>query len=190
MTDNQEFRDQIARIEGLIGSIESAADPALRASAKNLVQSVMDLHAGAIDRILEIVSKAGEPGAALLDALAKDELVSSVLVLYDLHPDSFETRVHRGIEKARQALARRGAGLEVLAVEAMTVRLKIDSGGHSCGSTLSDLEKLVREALLATAPDAVEVIIEMPADRPASTFVPLASLQTTNGSSRPAAVLP
>jgi len=190
MTDTQEFRDQIARIEGLIGSIESAADPALRATAKNLVQSVMDLHAGAIDRILELLSKAGEPGAALLRALATDELVSSVLVLYDLHPDDFETRANRGIEKARQTLVRRGADLEVLAVEASTVRLRIDTGGHSCGSTVSDLEKLVREALLASAPDAVEVLIETQHDRTASTFVPLASLQTSNGSLRPAAVLP
>lgn len=190
MTDNQEFRDQIARIEGLIGSLESAADPALRATAKTLVQSIMDLHAGAIDRILELLSKAGEPGTALLRALATDELVSSVLVLYDLHPDDFETRVHRGIEKARQALARRGAGLQMLAVEALNVRLRIDTGGHSCGSTLSDLEKLIREALLASAPDAVEVLIEPPHDKPAATFVPLASLQAANGVSRSTAVLP
>jgi Fe-S cluster biogenesis protein NfuA len=190
MTDNQEFRDQIARIEGLIGSLESAADPALRATARNLVQAVMDLHAGAIDRILELVSKTGEPGTALLRALATDELVSSVLVLYDLHPDDFETRVERGIEKARQAVARRGADLQVLAVEELTVRFRIDTGGHSCGSTITDLEKLVREALLASAPDAVEVLIETPHDQPASTFVPLASLQASNGSSVSAAVLP
>jgi hypothetical protein len=190
MMDDQEFRDQIARIEGLIGSIESAADPALRATAKNLVQSVMDLHAGAIDRILELLSKAGEPGRALVRALALDELVGSVLVLYDLHPDDFNTRASRGIEKARQALARRGADLQVLAIEGFSVRIRIDTGGHSCGSTLNDLETLVREALLASAPDAVEVLIETPQDRTASTFVPLASLQTSNGSSRPAAVLP
>lgn len=190
MTDNQEFRDQIARIEGLIGSLESAADPALRATAKTLVQAVMDLHAGAIDRILEIVSKTGEPGSALMRTLATDELVSGILVLYDLHPDDFETRVDRGIEKARQALARRGAGLNVLAVKASTVRLAIDTGGHSCGSTVSDMEMLVREALLASAPDAVEVLIETPREKPASTFVPLASLRTSNGSSRSTAVLP
>ncbi|HEX3681923.1 MAG TPA: hypothetical protein VHU83_05220 [Bryobacteraceae bacterium] len=190
MTDNQEFRDQIARIEGLIGGIESAADPALRATAKTLVQAVMDLHAGALDRILELVSKTGEPGAALMRALATDELVSSILVLYDLHPDDFETRAHRGIEKARQGLVRRSADLEVLAVESLSVRLKIDTGGHSCGSTVGDLEKLVREALLASAPDAIEVLIETPHEKPASTFVPLASLQASNGSSRSTAVLP
>lgn len=190
MTDNQEFRDQVARIEGLIGSLESAADPALRAAARNLVQAIMDLHAGAIDRILEIVSKAGDPGSALLRSLAADELVSSVLVLYDLHPDDFETRVQRGFEKARQAIAKRGAELRVLAIEPGIVRVKIGMSGHACGSTVSDLEKLVRDALLASAPDAVEISVETPRDQPASGFVPLASLETPNGALRSAAVLP
>ncbi|MBV9760435.1 MAG: hypothetical protein JO340_07725 [Acidobacteriaceae bacterium] len=189
MTDHQGFRDQIARIEGLIGGIESAADPALRATAKNLVQCVMDLHAGAIDRILEILSKAGEPGAALLRALAADELVASVMVLYDLHPDDFETRVRGGVEKAQAALARRGATLELLACEANRIHARIDSGSHACGSTIGELETLVRETLLACAPDAIEVQIETPRDRPASAFVPLASLQAESGSS-PAAGLP
>jgi hypothetical protein len=190
MKDSQEFRDQIARIEGLIGSIESAADPALRATARNLVQAVLDLHAAAIDRVLEITSKAGEPGAAILRSLSEDELVSSLLVLYDLHPEDFATRVNRGIEKARQAVTPRDAALEVLAIDSGTVRLRIETRGHTCGSTLSDLETLVREALLAAAPDAAEVIIETRRDQPASTFVPLATLQATSGSSRSAVVLP
>jgi hypothetical protein len=189
MMDNQEFRDQVARIEGLIGSLESAADPALRAVGRNLVQAIMDLHAGAIDRILEIVSKAGEPGAALLRSLAADDLVSSVLVLYDLHPDDFETRARRGVEKARQAALKRAAELRLLTVEPGVVRLKIETTGHSCGSTISDLEKLVRETLLSSVPDANEISIETPRDKPASGFVPLASLATPNGSSR-SAVLP
>lgn len=188
MTNNQEFRDQIARIEGLIGSIESAADPALRAAAKNLVQSVMDLHAGALDRILEILSKAGEPGAALLHSMAMDELVSSVLVLYDLHPDDFETRIGRGLAKAQEAASRRGAHVELISCEPDSVRLRLDAGGHACGSTLSDLETLVRETVLASAPDAAEISIETPQNQPA-TFVPLASLTTANSPS-PAAALP
>jgi hypothetical protein len=190
MVDNQGFRDQVARIEGLIGSLESAADPALRAIARNLVQAIMDLHAGAIDRILEIVSKAGDPGSALLRSLAADELVSSVLVLYDLHPDDFETRVHRGLDKGRQAIVKRGAELSVVAIEPGIVRVKIEVSGHACGSTMGDLEKLVRDALLASAPDAVEISIESPRDQPASGFVPLASLGTPNSASRSAAILP
>ena len=64
----------------------------------------MDLHGAAIERILEIVTKAGEAGARILRSLGTDELVGSLLVLYDLHPKDFATRVHRGVEKARKML--------------------------------------------------------------------------------------
>ncbi len=114
MRDTQAFREQIGRIEELVQNIESTADPAMRATAKELVQSVMDLHGAAIERILEIVTKTGEPGTGIVRSLGADELVGSVLVLYDLHPEDFATRVHRGIEKAQQILARRGASVRVI----------------------------------------------------------------------------
>src|SRR5260370_22217516 len=116
MTDSQEFRERVGRIDGLVQQLESTADPASRAAAKELVQSLMDLHGGAIERILEIVSKAGD-SARIIESLGKDELVSSLLVLYDLHPEDFGTRVHRGLEKARKFVASRGATLDVLAVD-------------------------------------------------------------------------
>ncbi len=189
MTESEEFRERIGRIEGLVREIESVADPAVRANAKELVQCVMDLHRAGFERILEIVSSAGEPGARLIHNLGKDDLVSSLLVLYDLHPDEFETRVERGIEKARQRLAKRGANVDMLAVDDRTVRLQVHAGGHSCGSTGQELESIVREALFAAAPDAVDVVFEGAEEQPSSGFVPLTSLQSTNGSSKAAPAL-
>ncbi len=106
MKESQEFREQIGRIDELVRKIEAVADPAVRATAKELVQALMQLHGAAIERVLELVGKAGEAGSAILKALGSDELVSSLLVLYDLHPEDFETRVNRGVAKARELLAR------------------------------------------------------------------------------------
>jgi len=179
MSDSQEFRESVARIDGLVQHLDSTADPASRVAAKELVQSLMDLHGGAIERILEIVSKAGESGAGIIKSLGRDELVSSLLILYELHPDDFETRVRRGLEKVRRAVSSRGATLELLAVEGGTVHVRVNtSGGHSCGSTARDIESAIREALLETAPDAVDVLIEGAQDESgASGFVPLTSLK-------------
>lgn len=188
MRDTQAFKEQIGRIEELIQNIESTADPAMRVAAKELVQSVMDLHSAAMERILEIVGKTGELGAGVVRSLGADDLVGSLLVLYDLHPEDFPTRVHRGVEKAGQILARRGASVHVVAVDEATVRLKIDTNGHSCGSTAVELQSIVRASLFATAPDAAEIIVESSANETASGFVPLDSLQLSNGS-RPARVL-
>jgi hypothetical protein len=176
MAAGGEIQQRIGRIEELVQKIESTADPALRATAKELVQSVMDLHGAGIERILEILSNSGAAGASILQTLAGDELVSSLLVLYDLHPEDFETRVNRGIEKARRLLKRRSADLHVVAIGESTVHLQVEINGHSCGSTAHELEAIVREALFETAPDAVEVQIDGAPEQTASGFVPLASL--------------
>jgi hypothetical protein len=181
MRDTQAFRERIGRIEELVQDIESTADPAIRATAKELVQSVMDLHAAAIERILEIVTKAGEPGTRIVASLGADELTGSLLVLYNLHPEDFATRVHRGVERAQQMLVRRGAVVHLLAVGDGTVQLKIDTNGHNCGSTTTELQSIVRGALFEAVPDATEIMIDPAQSESASGFVSLDSLLVRNG---------
>lgn len=182
MRETQAFREQIGRIEELVQGIDTTADPVTRAAAKELVQSVMDLHGAAFERILEIVRRTVGSGASLVRSLAADSLIGSLLVLYDLHPDNFPTRVNRGMERAQQILAKRGATIQVVAVGDSTVRLKIDTNGHNCGATAAELQEIVRSSLFDVAPDAAEVIIEPPQSSSASGFVPLDSLQVPNGS--------
>ena len=171
MTATQEFQDRVARIEGLVQKLESSADPASRSTARELIQCLMELHGAGLERLLEIVARGGDAATGLIDSMARDELVSSLLVLYGLHPDSFETRVQRALERVRPALRERGAGLEVLAITESSVHVKITGAGAK------DLEAAVREALFESAPDAVEVIIEGGKGRAGgSNFVPLTSL--------------
>ena len=177
MTESQEFRERVGRIDELVRKIDSVADPALRSEVKELVQALMELHGGALERTLEIVARGGEAGTRIIDSLGADELTGSLLVLYDLHPEPFESRVHRGVEKARSMLAKRGAGIELLSIAEGTVHVRVQAGGHSCGSTTEDLKKTVRDSIFASAPDAAEVVIEG-LDEPANGFVPLASLQS------------
>jgi hypothetical protein len=187
MSDSQGLHERVARIDGLVQQLDSTADPASRAAAKELVQSLMDLHGGAIERMLEIILKAGETGESIIKKLGRDELVSSLLVLYELHPEDFETRVRRGLEKVHRFASSRNASIEVLAISSGTVHVRIDvSGGHSCGSTTRDIQSAIREALFETAPDAVDVVIDgVQEDTNASGFVPLTSLQPSNGFGAP-----
>lgn len=185
MSEGQELRDRVARIDGLVQELECTADPASRAAAKELVQSLIDLHGGAIQRILDIISKAGDIGTRIINLLGTDELVSSLLVLYDLHPDDFETRVRRALEKAHKFASSRGADIEVVAIAAGTVHVRIAGTAHSCGSTARDIQSVIREALFETSPDATDVVIDGVEDQPAAGFVPLATLQPANGTAAP-----
>ena len=182
MRETQGFREQIGRIEELVQNIDATADPAMRAAARELVQSVMDLHSAAFERILEIVTKTGGSGTSLVRSLAADSLIGSLLVLYDLHPEDFPTRIRRGIERAQQILAKRAATLQLLGIGDSSVQVKIDTNGHNCGSTVAELQEIVRSSLFEAAPDAADVIIEPPQSSSASGFVPLDSLQVSNGS--------
>src|SRR6202041_2057620 len=82
VSESRDFREDIQRIGGLVQEIESIADPAGRAATKNLVQSLMDLHGAALEKALDIVADAGQPGMTIIDRLGRDSLVSSVLILY------------------------------------------------------------------------------------------------------------
>ncbi len=65
---------------------------------------VMELHGAGLERILEILRANGQTGQSVLDSLGRDDLVSSLLVLYGLHPLGIEERVRQAIDKANRQM--------------------------------------------------------------------------------------
>ena len=176
MRTTQEFQERIARIDGLVSKLKSAADPALTGTATELVQLLMELHGAGFERILDIVNQDSN-GSAIITELAADPLVSSLLLLYDLHPDDFQTRVKRGLDLVRNTLRAQGTRAELVEIRDGVVRLKL-IGAPPAGAP--HLEVALRNALWETAPDAVEVLVEGVVA--AAGFVPLSSLIGANGS--------
>jgi len=177
MSVTKEFQERVGRIDELVRKLESSRDPSLRETVRILIQSLMELHGAGLERILELVSATnGDTGAVLVESLAHDELVSSLLVLYGLHPEDFETRVRRSLDKMRPVLRAQGAALHEIEILGDRVRLKLS------GSASKDLQEALREALLDTAPDAADITIEGGVDGAQSSgFVPLTSLLGSNG---------
>lgn len=74
-------------METLIASLQEASGSSAAADAQRLVQLVMSYHAAGLSRLLDVVL--AEPAAGpLLDRLANDPLVASLLTLHDLQPRS------------------------------------------------------------------------------------------------------
>jgi hypothetical protein len=168
MSVTQEFQERIGHIDGLVQKLESSADPALRRTAKELMARLMELHGAGLDRMLEIVV---EVKPELVGTLADDPLVGSLLILYGLHPDDFETRARRGVDKVRPLLRSHGVRVNPVTVTETSVHIKM-TGGSS-----REMEAAIREALLEAVPDATEVVIEgVKPTSQASQFVPLSSL--------------
>ncbi len=177
MPDNKDFQVKVQRIGELVAELENIADPESRASAKALVQLLLDLHAVGLERTLEIVAKNDESGQRIIDDLGRDSLVSSLLVLYGLHPLDFGERVTQAVEKVQPKVRKGGGELELLGIEGGTVRLQVQVTGHACGSTGKTLKTMVEDALYEAAPDMNRLLITG-LDEPAgsSGFVPLGKL--------------
>ena len=179
MSNEKEFQQRVQRIGALIQELESIADPAVRASTTQLVQLIMEFHGTGLDRALEIVAEAGDTGMALIEKLGRDPIVSSLLVLYGLHPDSLEDRVKKAVEQLVPKLQRDGVALQLLRIEEGTVRIQVTPGEHSCGSTSNTLQAAVEDAIYEAAPDVVSLSVEGLEGKPASGFVSLDQLAGT-----------
>jgi Fe-S cluster biogenesis protein NfuA len=147
------------RIGRLVQEIESIADPVVRAAAKNLLQLLMDLHGAALEKALDIVAEAGEPGMNIIDRLGRDSLVSSVLILYGLHPEDLGTRVVKAVERIRPQLRKHGCEVELLGANDGAIRLRVETGSHTCGSTAKTLQATLEDAIYDAAPDLISLTI-------------------------------
>lgn len=154
-----EFRLQTERVEKLAAKLETAGDPEVRATALDLVQSVIELHGAALQRMLDALSRTAA-GEQALDEALKEDLVASMLLLHGLHPDDIQTRVLRGIEKVRPYLKSHGGDVELASVRDGIVRLVLHGSCGSCPSSSLTLKNAVEDALFEAAPDIVEIVAE------------------------------
>jgi len=177
MPDDKDFQIKVQRIGELVGELEKIADPEARASAKALVQLLLDLHGAGLERVMEIVAKDDEAGQRIIDALGGDPLVSSLLVLYGLHPLDLESRVARAIDKVQPQVRKGGGEVELLDIVNGIVRVRIEVTGHSCGSTGNTLKTMVEDGLYEAAPDMSQLVVEgLDESSGNSGFVPLGKL--------------
>src|SRR5580700_12284241 len=116
MAKDTALQKRIERIAAIVQQFESSADPNVRTLAGELMECVMALHGSGLERILEIASELGETGEAIIRKCGRDDLVSSLLLLYGLHPEDLRTRVNRALEKSRGYLESHAASAELVSI--------------------------------------------------------------------------
>jgi len=153
-------------IDDLVEKTRAIADLQSREAALELAQSILDLHAQALERVMEVVAES-DGGAELIGTLAADPTISGVLLLHDLHPLDLPERVERAL--ADPLFHRAGATTHLISTEDGVVRVRV-RGGHI---PRSDAERVIWDA----APDARDVIVEgIPHEFAPGAFVPLEQL--------------
>ena len=179
--DKKDFQQRLQKIEQLVQTIESSADPRVRASAVELMQSLMELHGAGIERMMEIVFESG--GGDIIDRFADDDLAASLLLLYGMHPLDMETRVMQALEKVRPYLRSHGGNVELIGVTDSVVRLKLQGSCNGCASSAMTLKLAIEEAIYESAPDVTGLEVEgVVAKTPRSGLVQLEKSSGENGS--------
>jgi NifU-like domain len=143
VSDN--FRERLNRVEALVGTLERCPDPAAREAARDLVRTLLDLHAAGLGRVLDMSGRE----SALVERLATDGLVSGLLLLHSLHPHPAARRVASVLDWAKPRLGALGGDVEVIEASEEIVRLRVR------GEPSSALRRAVTEIITEAAPDAV-----------------------------------
>lgn len=159
MHDAQDLRARMNRVCGLIRTLEQSAGPEVRIAAATLVQEIISFHGEGLNRMLEVIYETA--GQDLVDRLAMDELVGSLLLLHDVHPVPMETRILQAIDGLLPILRTHGATVELrrLSPEG-DVSLRVNGECPRCSSSHENLHSLVVETVLGSAPDAAGVTLE------------------------------
>jgi Fe-S cluster biogenesis protein NfuA len=159
-TEDRQLHDRIRRVESLLQEVEQFKDPQVRSKTREIVQVLMDLHGAGLEKILTQLASTGDSGLAVIDSLSQDELVSSLLLLYGLHPLDLEARVNQALVKVRPYLASHGGNVELLGVEEGMIRLRLQGSCHGCPSSAQTLKQTIEEAIMEKAPDAAGIEVE------------------------------
>jgi Fe-S cluster biogenesis protein NfuA len=153
-----QFQKELGRIEELINALNGAADSAIAAQARELVQALLELHGATLERALEIVY---ENDLTLVDKLAEDPLVSNLLILHGLHPLDLEARVRGALEKVKPRLGLHGGSVEVIGVTPEGgIKLRLEGNCHGCPSSRVTLKSSIEGAIYAAAPDVTGLEVE------------------------------
>jgi Fe-S cluster biogenesis protein NfuA len=157
--ERREFTRRSDRIEELVMRVEAMGDPAIRATAQELLQAVIELHGVALDHMLHFVAQLPQGEDALI-SIAGDDLVSKVLSLHGLNPISIAVRVEQALDVTRPYLQSHGGDVELESVDGNEVHIRLQGSCGSCSSSSETLKSTVEEAIYQAAPEVVTVIAE------------------------------
>ncbi len=180
--EDREVRQLVARAEELVDQVQAIADAGAQAVAIETIRVLFDLYGEGLARM--VAASGRRAGDALLDEYRADELISHLLLMHGLHPESVEERVLRALDEVRPYMASHGGNVEFLGVEDGVAHLRLVGSCHGCGASATTMKQAVETAIQKYAPDVAAVEAEgalaAPPELPAG-FIPLNFVTTAEG---------
>lgn len=150
---DKRHQERFDRIERLTQEIEQEAPSEIREKARELLRLFMEFHREGLSRLVAL-------SGSSVQKLAGDELVSSILMLYDMHPMSLRERVEGALQKVRPVLERHHGNVRLVAEQDGVVRLRLEGSCQGCPSSAQTLRGTVEQAIFEAAPDVLKIEVE------------------------------
>jgi Fe-S cluster biogenesis protein NfuA/nitrite reductase/ring-hydroxylating ferredoxin subunit len=143
------------RVQALTEQLDELRDAHARELAQELVGAVIAMYGDGLRRIIEAVQASREAGATILDELAQDGAVASLLLIHDLYPVGLEERVTEALDTVRPYMESHGGNVVLLGIEDGVARLEMQGSCNGCAASRATLELAIKQALDEHAPDLV-----------------------------------
>ena len=160
------------RIQTLLDAT-SAGGTVARERAEQLVREVVELYGAGLARVVATIGDQADAG--MLDRLAADDLVASLLLVHGLHPHDVHRRVSDALDQVRPYLGSHGGDVHLLDIVGDTVQLQFAGSCKSCPSSAVTLELAVEDAIRAAAPEISSIELVTPEAEPTA-VIPAESL--------------
>lgn len=168
-SEERDLRHVSDQIEALLGELSSSGAPEISARAHKVVRLVSELYGAGLEQIVAHLHRAGGTGTAILDELARDDLVASLFLVHGLHPRSMAERVEQALEDVRPYLGSHGGDVELIGVDDDgTVRLRLLGSCDGCPSSQVTLKLAVEGAIESAVPEYAGIEVEGAVDQAAA----------------------
>ena len=155
MAEVRDLREVGSRIERLLAELGADADPSVQRRAEELVRLLVDFYGAALSRVVELADE------SLLERLADDELVASLLIVHDLHPLPTLARVEAALERVRPYLGSHAGGVELRGIdEHGVVHLALEGTCNGCQSSTQTVKLSIERAIEEAAPEVTGVDVQ------------------------------
>ncbi len=148
------------RVQELQGALEAQGDSSTREVAEELVSAIVQLYGEGLDRILTVLISSGGEGASLAARLTEDPLLSTLLLIHDLHPVPLTDRVQGALDSVRPYMESHGGNVELLSLEDGVARIHLQGSCSDCSASSVTLELAIKQALEEAAPDLAGLEVE------------------------------
>ena len=165
------------RVQQLTEELDRLEDARARELAQELMATVIAMYGDGLRRIVETIEASREAGASILDQLAQDGPVASLLLIHDLYPVPLHERVTEALDTVRPYMESHGGNVELLGIEDGVARLALQGSCNGCAASRATLELAIKQALEEHAPDLAGLEVEGVSDPVASPLAAAGGLE-------------